>query len=236
MRINPIDWQQLRDLGRSEVLTEAGVARVSMLTRGRNAWHSTWVRHYQGPTAMFTNLIAAKRAAEPLRERGNVFYVTEAPALVLRGRRFTSVLVDFHPVNPFARYRGFDELEFLPGERMTHVLRTFNHDSGFWDGPLPSQHSIRTGQVNDARNLSSLGKDPLRTYKSYARETGYLLGWREMPNRFSTEGVQDLVSVFSCFADLQPGHGELLREAKSLASPLPDAPEIFRNPYGEHAS
>lgn len=116
MFVQQIDWQRLSDLGSSEVLTELGAARIAMLIRGRNAWHSTRVRHYQGPTAMYTTARSAQLAAERRRERGSYFYVIEVPALVLRGFRFTALQVEFRPRDPFRGYLGVSQGELLPGE------------------------------------------------------------------------------------------------------------------------
>ena len=193
MRVESIDWAELRQFGASERLLEVLPARVAMLSRGRNAWRSNWIETYQGETAMFSNSESARLAAEPLRGPGNVFYVNDAPALVLRGVRVSCVLVDFHPDNPFGRYTGLGKRGprsgLYPGIPLTQAILTFRNLSGCWSGPTPSEHSLRSGRLNDVRNLTKLDRRRLGSFASFAQGTDWNLGWRENASRFSRAGT-----------------------------------------------
>lgn len=53
---------------------------VAVLVRGRNAWHSTWVRHWFRNSHFYADQRSAQLGAESLRERGNAFYVRDRAA------------------------------------------------------------------------------------------------------------------------------------------------------------
>ena len=226
VRLEEISWPHEVALRESEVLLEVLPARVSMLSRGRNAWRSTWVRHYQGPTAMFSTVESAKSAAEPLRGPGNVFYIAEAPALVLRGIRLSCVLVDFHADNSFGKYMGASvragQGRLRPGMLLRQAVAGFNHQSGNWVGPLPSKHSLRTGQVRDVRNSEALAGRRLLARSSFAQGVNYRLGWDLQPTRFSRRGVNAVVKAFAALATEIPGYEDLLQSARSIEAAQPD--------------
>lgn len=54
--------------------------RIFFCSRGRNAWHSTWIRRYS-KKSMHSTAKSAFESAEEQRGPGNVFYVRELPAL-----------------------------------------------------------------------------------------------------------------------------------------------------------
>lgn len=105
MKIPELDWNDTQ-LSKDQVVNDRSVT-VVLLYRGRNAWHSTWVQHYIRKADLFSSIEDAKLAAEQLRAPGNVFYIKEAPALVLDGIRQSLILVDPNSDTGFERFSGF---------------------------------------------------------------------------------------------------------------------------------
>jgi hypothetical protein len=108
MKLPEFSWPKGSGEYDDELLLEIESGVVSYLFRGRNAWHGTWVRHDFLNTRLFSDVASAKAGAEPLRERGNVFYIRETPALLLRGPTFGVLLCDHYVVNPFGDFKGLE--------------------------------------------------------------------------------------------------------------------------------
>ena len=70
---------------------------------GRNAWHSTWVRIYSDGCMHLTEG-SAQSYAETLRNRGNVVYIEELPALCFSGRRHLLLVTQLNTETPLLGY------------------------------------------------------------------------------------------------------------------------------------
>lgn len=136
-----------------------------LLVRGRNAWNSTWVRHYLRQATLYTDVASARTGAEHRRGPGNVFYIFDAPAILLIGQSINVVLCDAHPDNPFGAFTGFSSTPtdsiygpwvdgLFPGVSVRDAVRAFHHNSGHWSGPTPSEHSLRSGRLDNPSLLS----------------------------------------------------------------------------------
>lgn len=202
MKIAEVNWTESESESYDDdLLIDVRAALVVLLIRGRNAWHSTWVEHYLRNATMYTDVASAKAGAESKRERGNVFYVVEAPALQLRGAVRNVVVCDSHPNDPFGRFVGFGEEVhpsrlgpwiggLFPGVSVRDAVSAFAHDSGFWKGPTPSEHSMRLGQLPPEVNLARRsGK--LASFSSEAVGVDYFLRWKPSlaGNRYTRRGV-----------------------------------------------
>lgn len=188
MRIPDLTWPTGSDEGYDhDLLLDIRVGLVTLLIRGRNAWHSTWVRHYLRDSTLFTDVSSAKAGAEAKRGRGNVLYIVEAPALQLVGPIDSIVLCDAHPDNPFGSFVGVNEQVHqskygdwldgvFPGVSMRDAMRAFAHDSGFWKPPLPNEHSLRTGRLAAGVNLEDR-RGALGSFESQAVGVDYYLKW-----------------------------------------------------------
>lgn len=174
---------------------------VALLIRGRNAWNSTWVRHYLRNSTLYTDVASAKLGAERQRGPGNVFYIVEAPALLLSGQRRHVVLCDAHPDNPFGSFAGFaatvnESLHgawidgLFPGVSLRDAVTAFRHDSGHWSGPMPSEHSLRTGML-DTPDLFDTRAGPMLSLVSRPIGSNYYLQWdpSPAPRRYSRRGT-----------------------------------------------
>lgn len=202
VKISELNWSSFDSVSYDDdLLLSVRAGRVALLIRGRNAWHSTWVEHYLRNATMYTDAASAKGGAESRRERGSVFYVVEAPALQLRGAVSNVVVCDSHPDNPFGRFVGFGgEVHpsrlgrwiggLFPGVSVRDAVSAFAHDSGFWKGPTPSQHSLRLGDLSPEVDLSRRsGK--LANFSSEAVGVDYLLRWKPSlaGHRYTRRGV-----------------------------------------------
>ncbi|TFB48702.1 hypothetical protein [Cryobacterium tagatosivorans] len=75
-----------------------------MLTRRRNAWHSTTINQYFSTEPLFTDLAAAERAAEKRRERGTYFEIDAGPVLVCDLGDSSLVVSHLNTSQPFANW------------------------------------------------------------------------------------------------------------------------------------
>ena len=193
---------------------------MTLLIRGRNAWHSTWVQHYLHNSTIYTDLESAKAGAELQRERGNVFYIEEIPALQLTGTLSKVVLCDSHPDNPFGRFNGFSRAVrpstlgnwvggIFPGVSVKDALATFHYDSGYWSGSEPSEHSLRTGRLPDEINIHHR-RGKLSALVSQAVGVNYNLIWNQSTtaNRFSTRGARAVANRWAEVLDEVSKHSE----------------------------
>lgn len=202
MKIPELKWPDHdRDYDEDLLLDiEAGI--IAYLHRGRNAWNSKWVRHRFWNTQLFSNVASATFGAEELRERGNVFYVREVPALLLRGPNEAVIVCDIHDGTPFARFTGLDTEPvesstgrwiggIYPGVSLRDAVEAFDGMSGNWEGAKDSEHSILTGMVpSDFTFASRQGE--LQSLISYPQGSGYMLGWTPVysASRPSVSGIE----------------------------------------------
>lgn len=218
MIIRPLLFDEAARAGLDEPMLDVSSRRLSVLSRGRNAWHGSWVNNYQpapGATELFGTPASAQRQAERRRVQGSQFHVTEAPGLVVRSRSLTVVFCDFHPDNPF---HGWDPARstnglnvLLPGTPMREVLNSFGHRSPNW---ARAQHkaSMRTGSLLDVFNLMPLGGRKLGAWTSRSFGGSYELGWDAERSRFTRSGTNSIVREFQRLVDRTPEYRELLAE------------------------
>lgn len=201
VKIPELSWPHRDGAYDDELLLEIEAGVITYLIRGRNAWHSTWVRHWFRNTHLFSDIASAKQGAEPLRERGNVFYIHEAPALILRGPHEAVVLCDHHEDNPFSRFIGLDTTPvdtpegrwiggIFPGVSLRDAVAAFGWASGNWSGPQKSEHSMLIG-VAPSDYVFTQRKGKLQSLTSYPQGSGYLLGWSVSgtPRSFTSSGA-----------------------------------------------
>lgn len=191
-----INWSQHQELMHAELL---GVkpTLLYVVVRGRNAWNSTWVRNYRGPSALIESLTGAKRYAEKSRSQGNVFYIREVPGLALQTEQGPLALVEFHSDNCFAKWdfdSGVDALRL--GTPMASVLGALGPE-GKWRKPRPSKHSFISGRAN-WRSLAPLpARRPLVSWTSKAVGANYYLQWRQSSSTYTRQGINRVVREFN---------------------------------------
>jgi hypothetical protein len=223
VRISPYTSIAQRD-----VLFHIVPKRVTLLVEGRNAWHSTWIREYQDNAVMFTNQSSARLAAEYRRKQGSVFYVFDAPALLLLSVHTNCIVTDFHTENPFGGFVGFrqpPEVQrrignrvytlirpgIVPGVSMSTAMSSIGAHESMWEKRNPSQHSFVRGSVGDGRDLADLDGE-LQSVCSFPQGAGYRLGWREGQQRYSTAGTQKVADAWSEQLDAIPEVARLFRD------------------------
>jgi hypothetical protein len=206
MKIHDLKWPE-RDRDYDEDLLldiEAGI--IAYLHRCRNACNSKWVSHRFWNTQLFSDVASATFGAEELRERGNVFYVREVPALLLRSPSEAVIICDIHDSAPFARFTGLDTEPvesstgrwidgIYPGVSLRDAVHAFDGWSGNWDGAKDSEYSILTGMVTaDFRFASREGE--LQSLISHPQGSSYMLGWTPeySPSPPSASGTEALAA------------------------------------------
>lgn len=201
MKIPELRWPSEPSPYDHDLLLDIRVGTVVILIRGRNAWHSTWVRHYLRNSTLYTDVPSAKLGAESQRGPGNVFYIVEAPALLLRGMLSNVVLCDAHPDNPFGYFTGLDSTVtasgygdwidgVFPGVSVRDAATAFQHNSGHWSGSVPSEHSLRTGML-DSAHLFETTAHSMQSLVSRPIGSNYHLQWdpHSPGNRYTLSGA-----------------------------------------------
>ncbi|MCL3836273.1 hypothetical protein [Aeromicrobium duanguangcaii] len=199
MKIPELRWPTEKSTYDDDLVLEVMSGTVVLLIRGRNAWHSTWVRHYYKNAHLYGDIPSAKQAAERQRGPGNVFYIVEAPALLLCGQRTNAVLCDAHPDNPFGAFTGFDVKSaetplgtwvdgVYPGVSVRDAVTAFRHYSGHWSGPHPDVHSLRTGAL-ETIDLFDTSRGAMKSLTSRAVGSNYYLQWVDSPTRYARRGA-----------------------------------------------
>jgi hypothetical protein len=205
MKIPEPDWNDT-GLRKDQVVAALSVT-VVLLYRGRNAWHSTWVKHYIRKADLFSNIEDAKAAAERLRGPGNVFYIKEVPALVLEGVKHSLIFVDPNSDSGFERFSGFYK-EIV-------VTSLGNFAEGVFVGCLMNdahnavidfQKNWKLGDIGEKLILTgvlqsgfpSRGIDnEFAGFVSVSHGGKYMLGWNKIGNRYSSESLNSLISEWN---------------------------------------
>ncbi|MBS1905040.1 MAG: hypothetical protein JST33_00400 [Actinobacteria bacterium] len=206
MKIPDLKWPQREEAYDDNLLLDIEAGVVAYLVRGRNAWHSTWVRHWFRNAHLFSDIASAKAGAESRRQRGNVFYIRESPALIMRGPREAVVLCELGQAVPFAGFTGFDTVPvettdgcwingIYPGVSLKDAVAAFAEGSEHWNGSRVSDDRILRGLV-DAEFVFAEHDGELQSMTSFAQGSLYSLGWHSdravsPPSSFGTTSIVD---------------------------------------------
>lgn len=190
-----INWVAHQDLLGAELMGISPVV-LYVLSRGRNAWHSTWVTNYSGPSALVNSRNVAKQIAERRRVQGNVFYIAQVPGLLLKSLEGPVALVEFHSRDCFSRWdheRGRQRLRL--GTPLGETLRALG-PNGLWQGRAPSSDSFISG-IADWEPLTVLPpRKPLERWVSESLGGTSPLVWHGSTSRYSRQGVNRIVRTF----------------------------------------
>ena len=115
---------------------------------------------------MFSEIASAKRDAERLRGPGNVFYITQVPAILLRGLKTSIVLADPREDVPFRYFHGLgvDETPsrygawlngIYPGIATRDAVDAFAADSSNWTGRDRDPGDLVSGVLPSAARVES---------------------------------------------------------------------------------
>jgi hypothetical protein len=193
--VESINWAAEQELLAAPLL---GVkpARLYVVIRGRNAWHSTWVQNYSGPYALSVSFHAAAAHAERRRKQGSVFYISEVPGIALQSEEGPVALVEFHSDNCFGKWdlsAGVDYLQL--GTPIGAVMRSLG-PYGHWRGRIPSKHSFITGKANWGSVALLEARKPLKRWQSRSVGGQYALDWEQYRSRYTRAGVNKVIRAF----------------------------------------
>jgi hypothetical protein len=212
-----------------DLLLDVAPVTVSVLVRGRNAWYSTWVRHWFHNSHVFSDHHSAQSGAEPLRGPGNVFYVNDVPALLLIGTKSQIAVIDGLRGEPFKHFSGIKaELVtslygsyykgIFPGVTMREAVEGFQEGAEGWVKPGVNDQ-VRFGVLPEACILASLPHGRFASSVSFPQGSDYVLGWRgdrvsvgKAPCKEQAEGWRNLLEEV-------PGSLELLQGTDLVVDP-----------------
>lgn len=177
------------------------VGRAFLLTKGRNAWHSTWIRRYQGSHAVYETLELAQSNGERQRGPGNVFYIREMPVLCLKIAseilmESLVVLTDFYPDDPFGRWNREGASSVLKLRTPLGVILNAFSDEGAWLAPAPNPHSLIVAQGYPFEVPEVSEDERLRSWISKAKGPRKSLLWTVEENGYTFDGVRGIEAAF----------------------------------------
>lgn len=186
MKLAELAWANHPDA--DDVLMSVEGCTVSVLVRGRNAWHSTWVRHWFRNSHFYADHRSAQLGAEPLRERGSVFYVRDRPAIVLRGTSSRIMVFDGFDREPFKHFTGITEelvstpfgsyyQGVFPGSTLREAVDAFRPGSRWWAQGHRTENDVQFASLSSGTALTCLRARDLQATVSYPQGAGYCLGW-----------------------------------------------------------
>lgn len=186
MKIAELAWANHPDA--DDVLLDIKGCTVSVLVRGRNAWHSTWVRHWFRNSHFYSDHRSAQLGAESLRERGSVFYVRDRPAILLDGTSSRIVVFDGFDHEPFKHFTGITEdlvstpvggyyQGVFPSTTLREAVDAFRPGSHWWAQGHRTDNDVQFASVPDGTPLVGLRAKDLRATTSYPQGSGYHLAW-----------------------------------------------------------
>lgn len=222
-------WGRISDP--DDILLDVATCTVTILVRGRNAWHSTWVRHWFRNSHLYTDSRSARQGAESLRGPGSKWYVRERPALLLVASRSKIVAFDGFGENPFGQFWGVTEepvetpvgayLEgIFPGVTLKEAVQRFGGDSRFWSRHRDS-NNVRFGHALGNIELAGLTSAGYRSWTSYPQGSDYPLGWSaDDTDQPELEGLQRQVASWQQLLEKLHGASEARDRGDHDALPL----------------
>lgn len=198
MKFSDVNWDPATV--DEDLLLSISTCTIAVLVRGRNAWHGTWVRHWFHNSHIFSDEESARRGAEPLRERGSVFYVNERPALLLTGLHSRVVVFDGFRDEPFHGFQGIGKhvattsfgsysTGVFPGSTMKEAVDAFQPGSSWWH-QSPGWEQVRFANVPADFSLSPVKASSYTRRSSFPQGSGSLLGWDTSETTIELESLR----------------------------------------------
>lgn len=193
----------------------ARVGRIFYVVRGRNAWHSTWVQHYQ-PGCMSTDLLSAERSAEEWRSRGSGFKVLDQPTLVIESDDGSLVITQINATNQLEGYTAIGAREFYDyrtrdfkktrfarrlkyGSSIKETSESFHIDSPYWSKKPEPKATVHQLWLPHTHHVITLKKDDKLFVRRSVPSGDRLcpMTWvQEIRDKVETSYLNYLVSVF----------------------------------------
>lgn len=137
------------DTGGSETVPPSlRAVAVLFLSRGRNAWHSTWVRNYQHGD-FFREGRKVRETIEWRKERGTVFYLSVLPGFQIAygNRRF--IVTEINTFEPF-RHMDLMTARFGPMScNLSAFLDVIGPPSSLWKEGQPQRYHVIVQEVEE---------------------------------------------------------------------------------------
>ena len=187
---------------------------IYYLVRGRNAWHSIWVQHYY-PGSMATSLEEVEKTAETMRERGNVFYISELPALCFESTQGNLIVTEINTPAPLIGYSTTSTTLDIPvgqhlaenssnnyfsaGSNIELTALSFRHDSRFWKKrPTPNDSIIKLYlKKEDTEILEPLKSSLHRRASQPSGGSQNFLCWSISESKIDVASIKALAAEFS---------------------------------------
>lgn len=213
--MKPLDWATDQKFLDSE-LKSLKCVTLYLLSTGRNAWHSTWSTMYQKNAALFPTFKAAKQVAEPARNRGTTFKITQYPGLAFYSLEGVVALVEFHSNPSFGSIKQDSLGEFLCiGTPIRDAIAPFSKvDRIFWNPPFPSQDSFVSLKSDLAEDFEPLFQpNYMKSWNSVASGSNYYLGWHETgkPVKPPIEKIMNQYAEVNMLNDIEQHEHEIER-------------------------
>ena len=193
-----LDWAKADDWEDAPFL-EVVPFTVYLLSTGRNAWWTTWVERYTGSTALYSSIEEAKAAAEEQRVQGTVFLIEQVPALAFLSSRGLIIASEFGVSQPFAQIDLKRlSISLVIGTSMGELAIVTAVDSKFyWLGERRTGHTYVQAFAPTDTALEIFPEElRFQSWKSHAQGSGYFLGWSEVSNNRTVDGLLNVVKAY----------------------------------------
>lgn len=174
-------------------------ARFYIVTRQRNAWHSTTSNDYKGPLSLASSFWDARMVAERWRTQGSQFTIQEIPGLVFGSESARYALVDFYNNNSFQAWVGKPSVYMKIGTPLQKVVDGFTWWFSFdnWRPFKPAISSLVFRALRDDEQPERA--TPNRVFRAwssvfYGPDTH--ISWVEHPGRHRSTGTIRIVRSF----------------------------------------
>lgn len=174
-------------------------ARFYIVTRQRNAWHSTTSNDYRGPSSLASSFWDARMAAERWRTQGSQFTIQEIPGLVFGSEAARYALVDFHNSNSFEAWVGKPSTYLKIGTPLQKVIGGFTwwFSLDNWRPFKPASASLVLRELRDDEQPErATPSHVFRAWSSVFYGPDEHIWWREHPGRHQSAGTIRIVRSF----------------------------------------
>ncbi|MCC5610775.1 hypothetical protein LC612_29520 [Nostoc sp. CHAB 5834] len=121
---------------------------VQFLSRGRNAWHSTWVRSYEVGD-FFRDGSDVQTVIAKRKTPGTVFYLKVLPAFLFNFGDRKFVVTEINTMEPF-RHIDLDAARYgLMAFDLDSFIRTIEPSSNLWKPNQPKRNHIIAQEVSE---------------------------------------------------------------------------------------
>ncbi len=191
----------------------AELIKIYYVYYGRNAWNATWVTQYTNG-CMHTSLESAKSFAERGRNQGNVFYINELPALLIKSNKGFLIVTEMNSQYPLDSYSHTYDVyesyyEYGPCEtiltcaknvKLNVIEDSFRPFSDNGENYKSRNSVITLGLERMGVLFEKFYKNKSQRYTSYSMGGDYRLGWSQNKLDRNPVYIKSIIRLFEIYS------------------------------------